>query len=87
MNDYSLRFKSSAAKEFRNLSSEIKQRVGLAVEELSQKPRPNGVVKLQGDDKLYRIRVGDYRIVYEIDDPEKLIQITRIRHRSDVYKG
>lgn len=87
MTDYVLRFKTSAAKELRNLSSEIKQRIVLAIDELSQNPRPSGVVKLQGEEQLYRIRVGDYRIVYEIDDAAKLIRITRVRHRSDVYKG
>lgn len=54
--------------------------------QLQQNPRPSGVVKLKGDHQLYRVRIGDYRIVYIIDDNDKLIKITRIRHRQDVYK-
>lgn len=43
-------------------------------------------VKLKGDDKLFRIRIGDYRIVYEIDDSAKLVRVIRVRHRKDVYR-
>jgi mRNA interferase RelE/StbE len=50
-------------------------------------PRPNKVKKLQGDDDLYRIRVGDYRIVYEIKDDVLLVTLIRIKHRSEVYKN
>jgi mRNA interferase RelE/StbE len=60
--------------------------VGESLDQLQQDPRPSGVVKLQGEDQLYRVRVGDYRIVYTIDDHDKIIKITRIRHRQDVYK-
>lgn len=87
MTEYFIKFKSSAAKELRNLPSEIKQRLKIALDKLRSEPRPYGVVKLQGDDQLYRIRVGDYRIVYLIDDESKLVRVTRIRHRRDVYKG
>jgi mRNA interferase RelE/StbE len=60
--------------------------VGESIDQLQQDPRPSGVVKLQGEDQLYRVRVGDYLIVYTIDDHDKIIKITRIRHRQDVYK-
>jgi mRNA interferase RelE/StbE len=83
---YRITFKTSAAKEFRRLPTEIKQRLSLIIDELSQNPRPLGVVKLQGNDNLYRVRIGDYRVVYEIDDSAKLIRITRVRHRKDVYR-
>jgi mRNA interferase RelE/StbE len=84
VSEYSLKFKSSAAKEFRDLPIEIKQRIGIALEQLRQNPRSIGSVKLQGNEGLYRIRVGDYRIVYEIDDSIKSIRITRIRHNRNV---
>ena len=84
---YTLRFKNSAAKEFRGLSGELRQRVGEAIDRLSLHPRPEGMVKLQGSDNLYRIRVGDYRVVYTIDDKEKVIRIMRVRHRRDVYQN
>ncbi|MBC1196450.1 MAG: type II toxin-antitoxin system RelE/ParE family toxin [Microcystis viridis Mv_BB_P_19951000_S69] len=86
MNNYRIQFKTSAAKEFKKLPPSVKQRVGESLDQLQQDPRPSGVVKLQGEDQLYRVRVGDYRIVYTIDDHDKIIKITRIRHRQDVYK-
>ncbi|WP_017293608.1 type II toxin-antitoxin system RelE family toxin [Geminocystis herdmanii] len=86
MIEYQIKFKSSSAKELKNLPSNIQKRIGEVLEKIKENPRISGVIKLQGDDKLYRIRVGDYRLVFEIDDSEKLIKITRVRHRQDVYK-
>jgi mRNA interferase RelE/StbE len=86
MSNYNLSFKSSAAKEFRKLSPPVKQRIADAIERLIVNPRESGVVKLKGDDNLYRFRVGDYRIVYEIDDLINKITVRRIRHRRDVYR-
>lgn len=83
---YQIEFVSSAAKEFRTLEPSIKRRVAATIDILSQNPRPVGVRKLRGHHNLYRIRVGDYRIVYEIDDHIKVLWITRIRHRRDVYR-
>jgi len=83
---YQIKFKSSSAKEFKNLPSNIQKRMGLVLEKIRENPRMSGVIKLQGDEKLYRIRVGDYRLVFEIDDSQKLIRVTRVRHRQDVYK-
>lgn len=87
MADYRIKFKASAAKEFRKLPAELKQRLRKAINKLSQEPRPAGVTKLKGDDRLYRIRIGNYRVVYKIDDEIKVVLITRIRHRRDVYRG
>jgi mRNA interferase RelE/StbE len=67
MAEYEVRFVTSAAKEFRSLPTDIKRRIGVAVETLRRTPRPVGVRKLHGYEYLYRIRVGQYRIVYEID--------------------
>lgn len=83
---YEIKFATSAAREFRSLSTELKDRVGTAIDGLSQDPRPLGVRKLAGHGRLYRICVGQYRIVYEIDDRELLIRITRVRHRREVYR-
>lgn len=54
-------------------------------EQLSANPRPAGRKKLKGGDKEWRLRVGDYRVVYTIDDEALLVEVTRIRHRSEVY--
>jgi len=83
---YEVRFAHSAAKEFRSLSTELKRRVGAAVDGLRENPRPPGVRKLVGHERLYRIRIGRYRIVYEIDDKAQQVRITRIRHRREVYR-
>ena len=83
---YDVEFASSAAKEFRSLSPELKQRVAAAVDGLSEGPRPPGVRKLAGHRRLYRVRVGPYRIVYEIDDHAQIIHLTRIRHRREAYR-
>ncbi len=84
---YVISFKKSAAKEFRALPRELQQRVGEAIDSLSLCPRPEGMVKLKGSDNLYRIRIGDYRVVYTIDDQEKVILIMCVRHRRDVYQN
>lgn len=86
MANYRIQFKASAAKEFKKLPLSVKQRVSISLDNLQQEPRPSGVVKLQGEEPLYRVRVGDYRIVFAVDDDEKIITVTRIRHRQDVYK-
>jgi mRNA interferase RelE/StbE len=79
-------FATSAAKEFRALPIQLKQQVGAAVDGLASNPRPAGVRKLEGGTDLYRVRVGQYRVVYEIDDEALIVRITRVRHRRDVYR-
>lgn len=49
-------------------------------------PRPNGVKKLQCDDNSYRVRVGDYRVIYELDDDVLIVTVIKIGHRSEIYK-
>ncbi len=53
---------------------------------LAEEPRPDGVKKLAGSDDLYRVRVGDYRIIYQIRDATVLVVIIRVGHRGDVYR-
>ncbi len=55
------------------------------LEQLATEPRPPGCKKLRGGDKEWRIRIGDYRVVYEIDDDARAVDVTRIAHRSEVY--
>jgi mRNA interferase RelE/StbE len=84
--NYRVVFASSAAKELKKLSSELVARIAPRLENLATNPRPPGCKKLQGGDREWRIRVGDYRIVYIIDDAKLLVEVTRIRHRSEVYE-
>jgi mRNA interferase RelE/StbE len=86
MTQYEIQFKASAAKEFRKLAPAIKFRIREAINTLKTEPRPPDVKKLTGETRLYRIRVGDYRIICEIDDTMRMLQVTRVRHRCDAYQ-
>jgi len=77
---------SSAEKELQGLSAQLNARIVPRLENLADNPRPPGCKKLQGGDKEWRIRVGDYRVVYTIDDARLMVEVTRIRHRSEVYE-
>lgn len=83
---YTVELKQSARKELERLPNAIIARVIAKLESLQENPRPAGCKKLKGGDSEYRIRVGDYRIVYVIDDLRVIVTITRIRHRSTVYE-
>jgi mRNA interferase RelE/StbE len=84
--DYDLLIKGSAAKELRAiLSTKDQQRIIGRIRGLAREPRPQGAHKLAGSER-YRIRQGDYRIVYGIDDAERTIQVVKIGHRRDVYR-
>ena len=83
---FEIQFTSSTAKEFRNLPSEIKKRAITKIDLLSSNPIPKEVKKLKGKNDYYRLRVGTYRIVYELQRDNSIILMTRIRHRRDVYK-
>jgi mRNA interferase RelE/StbE len=67
------------------LQGPLRDRVRNAIDALAAEPRPDGVVKLAGRDD-YRIRVSDYRVVYAVEDSERLVLIARIAHRREVYR-
>jgi mRNA interferase RelE/StbE len=83
---YDIILKPSAAKRLDKLPQSVRRRVLGALEALADNPRPDGCVKLRGDDNLWRIRVGDYRVVYEIHDKRLLVIVLVIAHRKDVYR-
>ena len=74
-----------AAKEIESLPNEIIQAVTDAIKNLKSNPRPQGVKKLIGEEG-WRIRIRDYRILYIIDDSQRLISIYRVKHRREVYR-
>jgi len=76
-----------AEKQLRGLPSPVQVRITLAVRELADNPRPPGCGKLAGTDDLWRIRVGDYRVIYQIQNAVLLVLVVRIGHRRDIYKG
>lgn len=75
-------------KDLRRLPSDIHDRVIAAIQSLASDPRPVGCRKLSGakNDNDWRIRVGDYRVVYEIADVVRVVRVHRVRHRRDVYR-
>ena len=79
-------FARSARRELEALTSPLVGRVFLRIEALAIEPRPGGARKLQGTQRLWRIRIGDYRIVYEIDDRRRVVDIVRVRHRREAYR-
>ena len=85
MNSYRVALTASATKELHRLPADVIARIMPRLERLASSPRPPGCKKLKGGDKEWRIRVGDYRIVYEIHDAAKQIDVTRIAHLRDVY--
>ena len=86
MASYTVALTSSAARELKKLPSPLVARIVPRLESLAANPRPIGCKKMQGGDREWRIRIGDYRAVYTIDDARLLVEVTRIRHRSGVYE-
>ena len=87
MAEYRITFARSARKELERLSADLAERVLQKIETPAENPRPSGVSKLKGQKSLWRLRVGDYRVVYGIDDVSKLVDISIVRHRRDVYRN
>jgi mRNA interferase RelE/StbE len=83
---YRIEIKKSAEKELRKLPSKQLEQVRDAIDSLSRNPRHEGVIKLAGRDDQYRVRVGDYRIVFCIFDREVVVFIIAIDNRKDVYR-
>ena len=84
---YEIRVARRAAKFLAALQRRDQQRIRAAIELLAEDPRPPACIALAGEDGVYRVRVGDYRIVYEVVDDVLLIHVVRIGHRRDVYRS
>ena len=86
MESYRIEWKSSAEKELKAIDRQHIPRILEAVESLAINPFPSQTRKLRDVEKSYRIRVGDYRIVYQVDEKEGMVTIYHIRHRKDIYR-
>lgn len=86
MGSYRVRFSRSAEKDLRRIEKSRIPSVVDSIEALGENPRPEGCRKLVGSECSYRIRIGDYRVVYVIDDGVQIVEVGRVRHRKDVYR-
>lgn len=84
MNSYVVEITTSAQKQLQKLSSNIAEKLELALLDLEKNPRPFGYIKLR-DREVYRIRVGNYRIIYKIEDDILVITVIYVSHRKDAY--
>lgn len=85
MDKYRLQIRRSAKRDLQRLPRSFFARINPRILALCDDPRPPGVRKLKGEQDGWRIRVGDYRVLYQIDDTNRMITIVRVRHRRDVY--
>ena len=86
MAEYALQIKPSAQKEMDSLETPVLRRIDAKILGLANDPRPSGSKKLRGFGSYWRVRVGDYRVVYLIDDQKREVVITRVAHRREVYE-
>ncbi|WP_026529526.1 type II toxin-antitoxin system RelE family toxin [Haematomicrobium sanguinis] len=82
---YRVEFTAAAAKQLRKLDAGIRRRIESSLGKLRDNPRPAGVKKLSGADNSWRIRIGDYRVIYEIHDEVITVLVLRVAHRREVY--
>ena len=84
---FSIVFKNSARKDLARFDKRTQQKIADAISTLASNPHPHGSLKLSGFEDYWRIRIGSYRVVYQIRDNELIIFIIRIADRKDVYQG
>ena len=87
MASYSINLKRSVEKELRRLPGAQLPRVLSAIDQLALDPHPRSATKLSGAETLYRVRVGDYRLIYEVDTETREVTIHYLRHRREAYRG
>ena len=86
MGTYRIEWKTPALRELKRLDRQIFPLIVAAVDSLSLDPLPSGIRKLQGSQRMYRLRVGNYRVIYELYESHLIIVIVRVRHRKDAYR-
>ncbi len=84
---YAIEFGPSARREFRKLPIDVKKRLQEAIDRLAEDPRPVGCKALRGEESVLRIRVGPWRILYQVHDKQLVILVVRVGHRRKVYRS
>lgn len=87
MASFRVQFKSAAQKDFRQIPKKTLSRILEAIEALGQEPFPPQAKKLANADRLYRLRVGDYRVIYELEADDGTITVHYVRHRREAYRS
>lgn len=85
MGKYRIVFRKSVARELRRIPNRDLGRILATIDSLSEEPRPSGVERLSGQER-YRVRRGNYRIIYELNDKEVIVVVVKVGHRRDVYR-
>ncbi len=83
---YGIRFAESAARSLRRLPAGVRDRIAVKIEALANNPYPPGTRKITGEEHSYRIRIGDYRVVYDVLEDAVVVMVLRAGHRKDVYR-
>jgi mRNA interferase RelE/StbE len=83
---YAVEFTHRAEKDFRALPPEIRRRLAPKIDALAINPRPHGVKTLAGSEDILRLRVGDYRILYQVRDDRLVVLLVKIGHRREIYR-
>ncbi|AZN29212.1 type II toxin-antitoxin system RelE/ParE family toxin [Flaviflexus salsibiostraticola] len=83
---YDIRIAPKAAKAFKRLHPQDMRRLKQAIEELAGEPRPTGTIEVKGSGGALRIRVGNYRVIYEVKDAELVVLVISIGHRREIYR-
>ena len=86
MGEFTITFARSARKDLERLDATVVNRIFPKIEALAKNPRPSGCLKLKGSGDLWRIRVGDYRVLYSINDAAEVVDISAVRHRREAYE-
>ena len=83
---YEVHLERAVENDLKRLPTTTFHRIILQIKALAENPRPSGCLKLTGSKNDWRIRIGDYRVLYEIDEKAKAVRIMRVRHRREVYR-
>ncbi|MEH2172925.1 type II toxin-antitoxin system RelE family toxin [Nostoc sp.] len=83
---YKVEILRGALKQLKKIPSELQERIQIKIDDLATEPRPNGVKKLKGKENAYRIRVSDYRVIYDIFDDLLVVNVVEVGHRKNIYK-
>lgn len=84
---YEVKFRPQAWRQFRKLPRQVQEKLKAPIDALAGEPRPAGCRALAGQEGLWRIRVGDYRIIYQIEDERLVVLVVRLGHRREVYRA